>query len=117
MFVETTTVEAGKAKTVLVKQDSGPPGTKLVFTHRYRNASKAPVANFGMTNPIPAGIDYAGTDDASASVSVDGGKIWGALVALKLRGPNASLRAARFDDVTHVAGRSRHPFRSAAAAD
>ena len=102
MFVETTTVEAGKAKTVLVKQDSGPPGTKLVFTHRYRNASKAPVANFGMTNPIPAGIDYAGTDDASASVSVDGGKTWGALVALKLRGPGETLRAARFDDVTHV---------------
>ena len=25
-----------------------------------------------------------------------------ALVALKVRGPNASLRAARFDDVTHV---------------
>ena len=102
MFVETITVEAGKTKTVLVKQDSGPPGTKLVFAHRYRHTSKAPVANFGMTNPIPAGIDYAGTDDASASVSVDGGKIWGALVALKLRGPNASLRAARFDDVTHV---------------
>ena len=102
MFVETTTVEAGKPKTTLVKQNSGPPGTRLVFTHSYRNTSKAPVANFGMTNPIPAGIDYAGSDDASASVSVDGGKTWGALVALKVRGPANTLRPARFDDVTHV---------------
>ena len=101
MFVETTTVEAGKAKTVLVKQDSGPPGTTLVFTHRYRNTLKAPVASFGMTNPIPAGIDYAGSDDASASVSVDGGKAWGALAILKVRGPGETLRPARFDDVTH----------------
>ena len=102
MFVETTTLEGGKPKTVLIKQNSGPPGTKLVFTHSYRNTSKAPVANFGMTNPIPAGIDYAGSDDASASVSVDGGKAWGALAMLKVRGPGETLRPARFDDVTHV---------------
>lgn len=103
MFVEkTVAVPGGKPKTVLVKAKSGPPGTKLLFTHSYRNTSAKPVANFGMVNPMPAGVDYAGSDDASASVSVDGGKSWGALAALKVRGANGALRAARPEDVTHV---------------
>ena len=102
MFVEKTVVEGGRQKTVLLKQKSGPPGTRLMFTHSYRNTTKAAVANFGMTNPVPSGVEFAGSDDMSATVSVDGGKNWGALALLKVRETDGALRAAKPEDVTHV---------------
>jgi uncharacterized repeat protein (TIGR01451 family) len=102
MFVEKTVVQAGKPKVVLVKQKSGPPGTKLVFTHSYRNGGKAPATNFAMTNPIPSGVEYTGSDDAIAVVSVDAGKSFGALAVAKVRAADGTLRAARPEDVTHV---------------
>jgi uncharacterized repeat protein (TIGR01451 family) len=103
MFVERTVAQpGGKLKVVLVKQKSGPPGTKLVFTHSYRNGGKAPAANFAMTNPIPSGVEYIGSDDAIAVVSVDGGKSFGPLAAAKIRAADGVLRAARPEDVTHV---------------
>ncbi len=102
-FVEKTIVQPGaKPKVVLVKQKSAPPGAKLVFTHSYRNGGKAPAVGFTMTNPIPSGVDYLGSDDASASVSVDGGKTFGPLALAKVRGANGALRAATPEDVTHV---------------
>jgi uncharacterized repeat protein (TIGR01451 family) len=102
MFVEKTVVLAGKPKVVLVKQKSGPPGTKLVFTHSYRNGGKAPATSFAMTNPIPSGVDYVGSDDAIAAVSVDGGKSFGQLALAKVRAADGTSRAARPEDVTHV---------------
>jgi uncharacterized repeat protein (TIGR01451 family) len=103
MFVEKTIAQPGaKPKVVLVKQKSGPPGTKLVFTHSYRNGGKAPATNFAMTNPIPSGVEYTGSDDAIAVVSVDGGKSFGPLEAAKVRAADGSVRAARPEDVTHV---------------
>ena len=113
MFVEKTIVEAGRQKTVLLKQKSGPPGTRLMFTHNYRNTTKAPVANFGMTNPMPSGVDFAGSDDLSAAVSVDGGKSWGALALLKVRAADGSLRAAKPEDVTHVRWALKAPIPAA----
>ncbi len=103
MFVERTVKQAdGKTVTSLVKQKSGPPGTRLVFTHSYRNTSRQPVANFGMTNPIPPGVDFVSTDDASAAVSADGGKTYGPLATAKVRAADGTLRAARPEDVSHV---------------
>ena len=103
MFVEKTMpAPGGKTKTVLVVAKSGPPGTRLVFTHSYRNTTRTPLPNFGMTNPMPAGVEYLGSDDANAIVSVDGGKSWGALAALKVPGAAGVLRPARPEDVTHV---------------
>jgi uncharacterized repeat protein (TIGR01451 family) len=103
MFVQKTVAAPGAApKVVLVKQDSGPPGTRLVFTHSYRNGGKVPAANFAMTNPIPSGVDYTGSDDASAVVSVDGGKSFGPLATARIRAADGSVRSARPEDVTHV---------------
>lgn len=103
MFVEKTVAQPGaKPKVVLVKQKSGPPGTRLVFTHSYRNGGKVAATNFAMTNPIPTGVDYLGSDDAIAVVSVDGGTTFGPLAAAKLRGADGTMRAARPEDVTHV---------------
>lgn len=103
MFVEKTVVQPGaKPKIVLVKQKSGPPGTKLVFMHSYRNGGTAPAANFAMTNKMPAGVVYLGSDDATALVSVDNEKTFGPLATAKLRRADGNLRAATHDDVTHV---------------
>lgn len=116
MFVEKTVTQPGsKPKVMLVKQKSGPPGTKLVFTHSYRNGGKAPAANFAMTNPIPAGVDYTGSDDAIAVVSVDGSKSFGALAMAKVRNPDGSVRAARPEDVTHVRWALKAPIAVGAA--
>jgi hypothetical protein len=103
MFVEKTVAQPGaQPKIVLVHQKSGPPGTRLVFVHSYRNGGKAPAANFAMTNPMPSGVGYFGSDEASATVSVDGGKTFGSLTTAKVRSGDGSLRAATLDDVTHV---------------
>ncbi len=103
MFVERAVAQsASQPKIVLVKQKSGPPGTKLVFTHSYRNGGNAPAANFAMTNPIPSGVDYLGSDDAIATVSVDGGKTFGPLAHANVRATDGALRPARPEDVTHV---------------
>lgn len=111
MFVEKTVAQPGVApKVELVKQNSGPPGTRLVFTHSYRNGGKLPAANFAMTNPIPSGVEYTGSDDAIAVVSVDGGKSFGPLAVAKVRAADGSLRAARPEDVTHVRWVLRAPI-------
>jgi len=103
MFVEKAiTQPGGKTSVALVKQKSGPPGTKLVFTHSYRNGSTKPVANFSMVNPIPSGVEYTGSEDASAMVSVDGGKTYGPLAAARVTGSDGASRPARLEDVTHV---------------
>jgi hypothetical protein len=103
MFVEKTIAQPGaQPKIMLVKQKSGPPGTRLVFVHSYRNGGRAPAANFAMTNPMPSGVGYLGSDDTTATVSVDGGKTFGPLATAKMRSTDGSLRAATPDDVTHV---------------
>ena len=103
MFVEKTVAQPGaKPKIVLVHQKSGPPGTRLVFVHSYRNGGKVPAANFAMTNPMPSGVDYLGSDDPTATVSVDGGKTFGPLATAKVRAADGTLRAATPENVTHV---------------
>jgi hypothetical protein len=73
-----------------------------VFVHSYRNGGKVPATNFAMTNPMPTGVGYLGSDDASATVSVDGGKTFGPLATAKVRGADGKPRAATPGDVTHV---------------
>lgn len=76
------------------------PGDKLVFTTRYTNGSDKPVDDFVVTNPLPAPVKLAKVD--SFEVSVDGGKTFGALPALKAAGADGKPRAAELGDVTHV---------------
>lgn len=52
---------------------------------------------FTVTNPLPRSVAYQGSANDDEEVSVDGGKSWGQLGALRLAG-----RLAAPDDVTHV---------------
>lgn len=76
------------------------PGDRLVFTTRYTNGGDKPADDFVVTNPLPAPVKLAKVD--SFEVSVDGGKTFGALAALKAAGADGKPRAAELGDVTHV---------------
>ena len=100
--IETTVVDKGVEKTVLVTPKIVVPGNHLLFSTSYRNESAAPVQNFVVTNPVPAGIAVAAPDAASLTVSVDGGKTWGKLAALVVKDTKGAARPAQAGDVTHV---------------
>ena len=91
-------------KTVTVREEPGivTPGDKLAFVLSYRNRGAEPATGFTLTNPIPESVAFVGTDDSSASVSVDGGKTWGALASLKVANPDGTSRPALPADVTHI---------------
>lgn len=103
VYVERTKPGAD-GKPVTVREEPGvvTPGDRLAFVLRYRNAGPQPATGFTLTNPIPAAVAFTGTDDSSASVSVDGGKSWGALAALKVVAADGTSRPAVAADVTHV---------------
>ena len=94
--------EKGKERHVLVAPDVVVPGDKLVFATSYRNVGAVAVSNFVVTNPIPAGIALEDAGAAGLDVSVDGGKSWGKLAALRVAAADGTKRAALAGDVTHI---------------
>jgi uncharacterized repeat protein (TIGR01451 family) len=78
------------------------PGDKLVFELGYRNAGAQPATGFALTDPIPASVTFAGSESPGAVFSADGGKSWGPLASLKVRGADGSVRPATQSDVTHI---------------
>ncbi len=111
VFVEKTVPQAdGRSRLVLEEPRVVVPGDKLVFVLNYRNQGAKPATDFVVTNPMPGAVAYQGTADAGAIVSVDGGKSWGPLAALKVRKPDGSLRAAYPEDVTHVRWAMKAPI-------
>jgi uncharacterized repeat protein (TIGR01451 family) len=102
VFVEhNVTGPDGKAKIVREAPKVVVPGDQLVFELNYRNGGAQPAEGFVVTNPIPASVAYAG-EAKGAVVSVDGGKSWGALDALKIAQADGTSRPATPADVTHV---------------
>ena len=100
--LEKLAMVGGVEKVTLVEPKVVVPGNRLLFTTQYRNTSAAPVKNFVVTNPVPAAVSITGDAAASAQVSVDGGKTWGALAALTVAGSDGKRRAAQNTDVTHL---------------
>ena len=100
--LETKVVENGVERLVLADPKVVVPGNRLLFSTRYRNAATTPVRNFVVTNPLPAGVALASDADAALELSVDGGKTWGRLAALKVKAADGTSRAAAAGDVSHV---------------
>lgn len=92
----------GKPRTVREEPKLVVPGDRLVFDLAYRNQGAQPATGFVITDPIPASVAFAGTDSPGAIFSVDGGKSWGALAALRVPTADGKGRAAGPADVTHV---------------
>ena len=91
-------------KPVTVREEPGvvTPGDRLVFLLGYRNKGSQPATGFTLTNPIPSAVAFAGSDDSSALLSVDGGKSWGSLASLKVVAADGTSRPAVAADVTHI---------------
>ncbi len=100
--LEKTVTENGVSKQVLAAPEVVVPGDRLLFSTTYRNTGAAPVKNFVVTNPLPSGVALSDLGGAPVQVSVDGGKAWGGLAALKVADGKGGLRAAVPGDVTHV---------------
>lgn len=93
---------AGRASVVLQPPTLVTPGDKLVFVLNYKNQGDAPATRFTVTNPIPSAVVYANQASAGEVVSVDGGRIWGALATLRVRTADGKTRPALASDVTHI---------------
>ena len=103
VFVERTTADAdGRSKITLHEPKVVTPGDRLVFILNYQNRGVTPANNFVVTNPLPTAVAYQGTADDMAEVSINGGKAWGQLSALKVADGPGRWRSARPEDVTHV---------------
>lgn len=101
--LERTVIDASGKTTVKLEEPAKVvPGDRLLFTIRYSNGSGKPAANFVVTNPIPSEVVFAGDPSPGADFSVDGGKSFGALGALKLQQADGTMRSALPADVTHI---------------
>lgn len=92
----------GKNVTTLEAPKMVTPGDKLLFVLSYKNGGSEPASDFVINNPMPDAVAFAGTDSPEAQLSVDGGKIWGALNTLQVTEADGKVRPARAEDVTHV---------------
>ena len=103
VFVERVKQDSsGKRTTTLEPPSMVTPGDRLVFVLSYKNAGAKPAADFVVTNPVPREVAFAAAEGEGAQLSVDGGKSWGQLAALKVKQPDGSVRAAVPQDVTHI---------------
>lgn len=111
VFVEKAVAQAD-GKTRLVLQEPGVvlPGERLLFVLAYRNVGAKPATDFVVTNPMPGQVAFQGSADANAQVSIDGGRNWGVLAALKVRKADGTMRAALPEDVTHVRWAMKAPI-------
>ena len=105
---------SGKPKNTLVAPERVVPGEALVFMLDYTNTGTKPAIGFVINNPIPAAVIYTGAEQPWATVSVDGGKSFGALATLKVAKPDKSLRPALPTDVTTVRWKFAQPIAPAA---
>ena len=93
----------GTVTTRMSASKSLAPGDTAVYVMTYRNGGRTPASNLVIDNPVSKDIRYAGpaTGSPAPTVSVDGGRTYGQLQTLTVRGQNGQ-RAARFADVTNV---------------
>ena len=79
------------------------PGDRVRITLTFTNGGTAPAADVKIVNPIPEGLTFDGTSDPKDfTVSVDGGKTFGAIEMLTVSVAGAAARPANVVDVTHV---------------
>ncbi len=101
--IEITDAKGVKKKT-LVDPKTVIPGQPIVIWLNYKNNGKTAANNFVINNPVPNGLDFTAFGEKSdwAIVSVDGGKAYGPLTSLKVKGADNKPRPALAGDVTHL---------------
>jgi uncharacterized repeat protein (TIGR01451 family) len=113
VFVEKTINRAdGTRATTLEEPKLVTPGDNLVFVVKYKNAGTVPAEKFVVTNPLPAAVAFNGTSNGLEVVSIDGGKSWGFLSALRVKNAEGKQRPALMSDVTHLRWNFNQPLAS-----
>ncbi len=102
VVIEKTDIVNGKTQTTFEAPTKVLPGDKLILQTNYRNTGGQAATNFVVTNPVPAAVAWTGEATPGAMESVDGGRTFGPLAQLKVKGANGALRAAQPADVTHI---------------
>lgn len=95
-----TVTSNGKTSETFEAPGQVVPGDRLLFATRYTNAGSQPATDFVVVNPLPQPIRLAAAD--GLEVSIDGGKTFGVLAALRKTDVDGTARPAALDDVTHV---------------
>lgn len=115
VFVEKQVVRADGSRTVVLEKPKLVlPGDNLVFVVKYRNTGTATASNFVVTNPLPSAVAFNGTSDGLEVVSIDGGRVWGTLSALRVKQADGNVRAAERRDVTHIKWNLNQPLTAGA---
>ncbi|MDY7524744.1 hypothetical protein [Sphingomonas sp. 10B4] len=99
---EKTVLTNGHPETVVSDAKHVVPGDRLILATNYRNVTTQPVVHFVVTNPVPNGVIFTGDSTPGAQVSVDGGRTFGALAALRIAVAGVAPRQAQATDVTHL---------------
>ena len=93
---------AGHPQKVLEEAKKVVPGEAIVFEFSYRNGGAKPATGFVISDPLPANVAFAGGETAGAVYSVDHGKTWGPLAALRVPTAGGGSRAASSADVNGI---------------
>ena len=75
-------------------------GDRLIYVVAWQ-APRASGERFTITNPLPRTVAYQRSANGAEDVSVDGGRTWGKLGALRVR-DGRGWRDATPEDVTHI---------------
>ncbi len=96
----------GRTARILERAEQLRPGDRVIFVVNWSGRKDG---GFTVTNPLPRAIAFAGATDDTQEVSVDGGRTWGAIEALTVRGRDGRSRPAHPEDVTHLRWRIPTP--------
>lgn len=102
VLLERTTREGDAVRTELVEPAVVVPGDALQFVTAFANGTGQAVTRFVVTNPVPGAVTIDPAILGTLTVSVDGGRTWGALARLQVPDAQGGLRPAQAGDVTHV---------------
>jgi uncharacterized repeat protein (TIGR01451 family) len=116
IFVARTITDAqGKTKNMLVAPTRVLPGEPLAIIINYTNSGTKPATQFVIDNPVPKAVTFTGVAESWAVVSVDDGKTFGSLTALKIKNLDGTMRAAQPSDVVAVRWKLAQPIAPGAA--
>jgi hypothetical protein len=93
------------------------PGDVLVLKYSYTNTGKAPAAKFAVNTKVDPAVRVTDVREKWAVFSVDNGKSFGPLAALKVKGADGKLRGATTDDITNIRWTLAQPVAPAGTGD
>lgn len=103
---EVAVTTAGKTEKKLQPMEHAVPGQEVVYRITYHNTDAKPAERVVIRNPVPPAMSFkAGSAEGAGTqtdVSVDGGKQFGALNKLSVKGADGKPRPATAADVTTV---------------